>query len=261
MQNIDPVYFLYPIIVITFSFGTVIYWHFNRSFSRWALTYSLVAYAAAIALKYLVQIPTFHTFDTVVGGNLFALGIYYGLQTVLFEILGAYIVARYAFSRSHFKASDAEGYGLGLAMWENGVLIGVVALINFISYYAILSSGTSNTSLLVYDSLTKNSPALFNPPATALPLVGLDILERVSSFLAHFSWGYLCVLSVVLKRRLFLAAAVPMGLIDFFVVFSPEIGIARFELLIFGLSLVCLAVALGITKSTRRREIQGPHIR
>ncbi|MGI0079116.1 MAG: hypothetical protein ACRECH_05790, partial [Nitrososphaerales archaeon] len=58
MQNIDPIYFITPITVIAFSFGLVIYCHYRRGFSKWVLGYSLAAYAGAIALKYLVQIPT-----------------------------------------------------------------------------------------------------------------------------------------------------------------------------------------------------------
>jgi len=80
MQNIDPVYFLTPIIVISFSFGLVVYWRYKRHFSKWDLLYSLAAYALAIALKYVVQIPTF----AAVGGNPVALGLYYGLQTAAF---------------------------------------------------------------------------------------------------------------------------------------------------------------------------------
>ena len=84
MQNIDPVYFLTPIIVIAFSFGLVIYWHFKKSLSKWVLLYSFIAYFGAIALKYVVQIPTIHQFEAAVGGNLAGLGLYYGFHTVVF---------------------------------------------------------------------------------------------------------------------------------------------------------------------------------
>ena len=68
MENIDPVYLLYPIIVVAFSFGLVLYWRFRRNFTWAVLAFSLVAYAGAIALKYNVQIPTFHAFDSAEEG-------------------------------------------------------------------------------------------------------------------------------------------------------------------------------------------------
>src|SRR5487761_859201 len=104
MQNIDPVYFLTPIAVIGFSVGLVIYWHFKKSLTKWTLMYSLAAYAGAIALKYAVQIPTIKWFTASVGGNLFALGFYYGLQTAIFEVGGAFLVASYAVKKGHFQS-------------------------------------------------------------------------------------------------------------------------------------------------------------
>jgi hypothetical protein len=256
LQNIDPVYFLLPIIAIAFSFGLVIYWHFKRRLTKWVLLYSLIAYAGAIALKYVVQIPTIRPFETAVGGNPFALGAYYGLQTVVFEVGGAYVVASYAARQKHLNAHDAEGYGLGLALWENGVYIGIFTLIDFISYYAILSSGSSSLSQLIYNTLSKNSPGLFYGPVQALPAIGLGILERVSSLLVHFAWGYLCILAVTFRRKIFFLLALPMGMIDFFVPFSNSVGTAYFELLIFVISLLCLATALASRKLVKKEEVE-----
>lgn len=254
MPNIDPVYFLYPVVVIAFSFGLVIYWHYRRKFTGAVLIFSLVAYGGAIALKYIVQIPTYHPFDTAVGGNHIALGLYYGMQTVAFEVGGAFVVARYAVSRGKFKAIDAEGYGIGLSFWENGVYLGIFTLINYISYYAILSAGSSGISLTLYETLIKNAPGLFYSPSQALPAVGYAILERVSSLLVHFSWGYLVVLAVVYKRKLFLGVALPMGLIDFLVPFAGTMSLPIFEGVLFLLSLLCLAVALRVTSKVRKMQ-------
>ena len=254
MQNIDPVYFLTPIIVIAFSFGLVIYWHFKKSLSKWVLLYSFIAYFGAIALKYVVQIPTIHQFEAAVGGNLAGLGLYYGIQTVVFEVGGAYLVAYVASRRNQLFAKDAEGYGLGLALWENGIWIGIVALINYTVYYAALSSGSNSLSQQIYDTLSKSAPSLFYPPLQALPIVGLSIVERISSLLAHFSWGFLVVFAVIYRRKLFLALALPMGLLDFFVPFASNWGTALFELIIFVLSLLFLVVALSATRQVRKKE-------
>lgn len=257
MQNIDPLFIIYPLVVIGFSFGLVVYWHYRRKFTRWDLLFSFLAYAGAIALKYAVQIPTIHSFESATGGNPLAMGVYYGSQTVFFEVGGAYLVARYAIRRKKLGRSDAEGYGLGLALWENGVLIGLVTLLNFVTYYAILSSGAGTLSQTLYDALLKSEPGLFNPPGSALPSISLDILERISSLLAHFSWGYLVVLSVVFRRKLLLAAALPMGLIDFFVPFASSIGVLKFELLIFFLSVSFFVLAITLARKAQKGSSQS----
>ncbi len=256
MQNIDPVYFLTPAIVIGFSFGLVIYWHFKKSLTKWVLLYSFIAYFGAIALKYAVQILTIHQFDALVGGSLSGLGLYYGLQTVVFEVGGAYLVAYFASRRNQLFAKDAEGYGLGLALWENGIVIGIITLINYTVYYAALSSGSNSISQQIYDTLSKSTPSLFYPPLQALPLVGLSIVERISSLLAHFSWGLLVVFAVIYRRKLFLALALPMGLVDFFAPFASTWGFALFELVIFVLSLFFLVIALGATRQVRKKEVE-----
>lgn len=257
MQNIDPIYFITPITVIAFSFGLVIYCHYRRGFSKWVLGYSLAAYAGAIALKYLVQIPTIGAMDSAFGSDPAILGIYYGLQTGIFEVGGAFLVATIAVSKGHFRAKDAEGYGLGLALWENGVLLSIPLLIDYAAYYAILGTPNSSIAQTLYSTLSKDAPSLFYGPAGALPLVGYAILERGSSLFAHFSWGYLAVLAAVYKKRSYLSIAFPIGfLIDFLVPFSGSLGTGRFELLVFTISLVGLIAAIVVTRGiTKPKDI------
>lgn len=52
------------------------------------------------------------------------------ILTGVFEVGGAFLVASYAVSRGHFSSRDGGAFGLGLAMWENGVLIGAATLVN-----------------------------------------------------------------------------------------------------------------------------------
>jgi len=58
MQNIDPIYFLDPAVIIGFSLGLVVYWRRRRPFTRAVLLYSLVAYGGAIAVKAAFQAMT-----------------------------------------------------------------------------------------------------------------------------------------------------------------------------------------------------------
>jgi uncharacterized membrane protein YhfC len=250
MQNINLIYFLSPIIMIAFSVGLIAYWKIKKRFTIWTLLLSFAAYAGAIALKYAVQYFTAQPFYDAVGGNLAAIGIYIGLQTVIFEIGGAYLAAKIAFSHNKIKANDAEGYGLGLAFWENGVLIGGSALLNGIVWYVTLAGGGSVAQQL-FDYLSVASPSLFDSASILLPQIGLAIIERVGSLFAHFSWGLLCVFAVVFKKKRFLLLALPMGLVDFIVPYAGSLDPLIFEMIFFGLSLLCLMVALVVTKTER----------
>jgi hypothetical protein len=252
MQNIDPVYFLTPVVVIAFSFGAVAYWHGRRRLTVFALLFSLVAYFGAILAKAVVHSFTYRLpLFPATGASPFEVGAYFGLQTVVFEVGGAYLVARYAVSRGMMRANDAEGYGISLALWENGVLLGGLLLVSYAIYYATLSAGSGAAAQQMLAALLESAPALFDPPSSALPLVGYAILERVSSLMVHFSWGYLCVLAAVLRKRTFLILALPMGLVDFFAAFEGPLGTAAFEALIFVIAVMCVAVALASTKGKK----------
>ncbi len=253
MENINSLYFLQPIITIAFSLGLVIYWNRERSFTRAALSFSLLAYVGAIAVKILLQALTYGAFLSRVGSNPFALGAYFGIQTVLFEVGGAYLVAAWAVSQGKLKSRDAEGYGLGLAFWENAGYIGILGLFTLVSIYFALALG-GPVSEQVYSSLIIARPDLFYPASQALVLVGYALLERVSSLLFHLSWGYLCLLAAYAHRKRYFLIALPMGLVDFFVPFASTLGILVFELLIFALGLACLGSALFITKDLRRKS-------
>ena len=248
LTNIDLLYLLTPIVTMAFSFGLVVYWHYRRSFTMWVLLYSLGAYAVAIALKYIVQIPTIGAFSS----NQAALGLYYGMQTAAFEVGGAYVFATMAVSRRKFTSREATGYGLGLAFWENGVLLSIPLLIDYITYYVILATPSSGLAQTILPILTRDSPGLFYGPSSALPLVFYAVLERLSSLMAHFAWGFLCVMAAVHKKKLYFAVAFPMGFIDFLVPFAGSLGTGFFELVVFLVSAACVVVALRITSGVRR---------
>ena len=166
-QNIDPVYLLEPIITILFSVGLVVYWHYRRSFRRALLGYSLIAYAGAIAVKVALQALTFSAFQARFGNNPLGLGVYFGAQTVFFEVGGAFLVAAWAVSQGKLDAKDEESYGLGLALWENAGYVGVLGLINFTVVYVTLASG-GPTSEQLFSSLMGTRPELFYAPLEAL---------------------------------------------------------------------------------------------
>jgi len=255
MQDIDPVYFLTPLVVVAFSFGLAAYWQRRRRLTTFVLLFSLVAYFGAIFAKAVFQFLTYRPpFFPASNGNPFELGAYFGLQTVLFEVGGAYLVARYAVTHGMLKANDAEGYGISLALWENGVLIGGSLLVSYAVYYATLAAGTGAAADQMLATLLQSAPSLFNPPSSALPLIGYAVLERVSSLLFHFSWGYLCVMAAVFKKRAFLLLALPMGLVDFFAPFAASLGTGAFEALIFAIALVCVAGSLALTRGQYRGQ-------
>lgn len=253
MPQIDPVYFLTPVATIGLTVGLVLWWRRRRRLTGQAMLVSLVAYAAAIVAKYAVQIPTFNAFTAATGGSMIGLGVYYGSQTAAFEVGGAYIAARYAVSRGRLKAEDAEGFGLGLAFWENGVLISMPLLLNYIIYYAAFASPGSGIAQTLYPILSKDAPGLFLPPAGALPLVAYAVLERASSVMAHLAWGTLAMVAAVRRRWIYLAVAVPIGFIDFLVPFSASLGLGVFESIVFLVAAVGLTVALKASDTAQTR--------
>jgi hypothetical protein len=253
MQNIDPLYFLQPIITIAFSAGLLIYWHRKRSFTIVAFVLSLLAYVGAIAFKILLQTLTYNTFLARFGHNSLALGAYFGIQTVVFEVGGAFLVAAWAFSRAKLNAKDAEGYGLGLAFWENAGYVGTLGSLTLLSIYLTLALG-GPTSQEFYSNLIKTRPELFFSPVQALPLIGYGLLERVSSLLFHFCWGYLCLLAACTHSKRYFLLALPMGLVDFFVPFAASLGLLLFESLIFLLGLGCLGLVWFATKGLRQKS-------
>jgi hypothetical protein len=261
MQNIDPLYILEPVIVIALSSGLILYWRQSgRSFNRYALIFSLVAYAFAILAKFVIQLFTINSVVSVFGAESVALGLYYGIQTSVLEVGGAYVVARYAISRKRLSEKDAGAYGISLAFWENAIYLGLFSLISLVSIYFILAAGPAATAQQVYSALRSGQASLFDPPATALPQVGFGILERISSILVHCAWGYLAVVAVVYKRNSYLAVALPMGLVDFFVPFVNVFGVPLFEGIIFLFSLVCLLIAASIARdlSKSKTSVEPP---
>ena len=246
MQNIDPVFILQPVTVIIIASALLVYWYSKRRFNPMVLVYSLVAYAVAIALKYAVQsIPT-----NIVLNNA-ELGVYYGLQTVIFEVGLAYLVAWYAVSHGKLGRKDAEAYGAGLAFWENAALLGIIPLISLVAYYSILSSNTPLAQTL-YDQLNKNAPGYFAPVSQALGTVAYGILERISSILFHSAWGYLCFAAAYLRKKQLFLIALPMGFLDFLVPFEPNLGLPLFEAIVFALAVLSVLVAWYATKQFRK---------
>jgi hypothetical protein len=253
MQNIDILFALQPVIVIIIASALLLYWYLKRHFHLSVLLYSFIAYTVAIALKYAVQIPTINPVTSYFGPQSVGLGLYYGFQTVIFEVGIAFLVAWYAISHGKLEKKDAEAYGSGLAFWENAVLLGILSLINIVAYYSILSTNTPLAQTL-YDQLSKNAPGLFAPASEALKSVALGIVERISSILIHLAWGYLCFMAAYShKKRLFLIA-LPMGFVDFLVPFAQSWGIVFFEGVVFALSVLSLIVAWYVTRDLRKNS-------
>jgi hypothetical protein len=248
LQNIDPIFIVQPVVVIIASTALLVYWHKRRGFEWIVLLYSFAAYAAAIAMKYAVQIPTIDAVTGYFGRASLGLGLYLGAQTAFFEVGLAYVVAVYAVRKGRLRGMDAEGYGAGLAFWENAVLLGALSLVNLVAYYAILSTNLPAAQTL-HDLLIKNEPGLFDPAAQALASVGLGTLERFSSIMIHFAWGYLCVMAAVYGRKRLFLVALPMGFVDFLVPFAGLIGIAVFEAAGLVISVLSVLVAFFATKS------------
>ena len=248
MQNVDPFFIIEPIIVIALSIGTIVFWHRKEGVTKYVLGFSLLAYGSAIVAKVAFQYLTAPSFLAISQGSLLLLGLYLGLQTVIFEVGGAFLVARFAVSRRKMKKSDGVGYGLGLAFWENAVLLSATSLLSLLFYYVTMAQGGAAAESL-YTLLSKSQPLLFSPPIEGLQFIGWDILERISSLMAHLAWGYLCLKSAVSHEKAYFLLALPMGLIDFLVPFASTMPVSLFEIIVFMLATFCV---LGAVYATRR---------
>lgn len=257
MQNIDLIYAVQPIIVIVICSGLMVYWYLKRHFNVSVWGYSAIAYFVAIALKYAVQLPTLNIVIGDFGGHSIVLGLYYGLQTVFFEVGLAYLVARYAVSRGKFEKKDAEAYGSVLAFWENAVYLGALSLLSIVGIFAILSTNTPAAQTL-YNQLITGQPDLFAPASQALGSVAVGTVERISSVLSHFAWGYLCVMAAVYHKKYLLLIALPMGFVDFLVPFAVPGTVALFETVVFALSVLSVLVSWYAVKGVSKSKENQP---
>lgn len=113
-------------------------------------------------MRELVQFATLRSFAHAVDGNPVLLGTYYGAQTALFEVGGAFLVAAIAVALGRFRAKDAEGFSIGLGFWENAMIFAPPLLLDYVVYYVVLSHLGSTAAQSLYPTLHRNAPALFD---------------------------------------------------------------------------------------------------
>lgn len=259
MQNIDPVLFLEPALSLAMVLGTLIFWWDRKGFRGNALLLGAAAYWAAILVKSAVGIFGAGLLSALQGQSAVGYALTLGSETVFLEVGLAYALSVYGARKRRLGASEAVPFGISLAFWENGVLLGLLSIFNLGVVYLLLGSGSA-LAQTVYSQLLASSPAYFAPPTVLLPSVLLGTLERVSSALAHVAWGMLCVLSAVTGRKRYLAYALPMGLLDSLVPFAPG-HIYIFEGAIFALSLLFLLVAaLSLSAEKKRTPPATPQV-
>ncbi len=250
MDNINLIFIIQPIVVIVIATALMLYWYRKHHFHVNVWLFSLIAYFVAIALKYAVQLPTINFVINAFGDSSIGLGLYYGLQTVVFEVGLAFGIAYFAVKWGKVDKRDAEAYGSGLAFWENVGFLSVLSLVNLVAYYVILSMGGSLAEL-TYNQLSTNAPVLFSSNLQALGLVGLGIFERISSTLIHVAWGYLCFMAALYHNRKLFLIALSMGLIDFLVPFAQS-DVILFEITVFGLAALSVLVSWYATRHLRK---------
>ena len=148
---------LQPLLVILVS-ALLLLVYFRRSLLTGSVIwFSFLAYFLAIAGKEAFQLAVPVPSDPVVAGA------YYGLQTALLEVGLAYVFARYALTRGRMRVDQAPAYGATLAFWENGVLLGLLAIPGLVVVIAIGGAGLPGSL------------------GTVLQLVALGTIERLGS--------------------------------------------------------------------------------
>ena len=260
LQDIDPVLLLQPALSFVIATLILLYWWRTRGFRALALFLGAGAYFIAIAAKEVINITEYGNMVSAFGAQSIPVALLLGLETVLLEVGLAYLFAVYGAKTRGMRVSDAVSYGIGLAFWENGVLVGLFSVFNLGVVYLILLS-SSPLAATVYQQLQSSSPGLFLPPVSLIPGILLGTLERVSSEMAHIAWGILVVLSAVSGKKKYLAFALPMGLLDALVPFASY-NIYVFEGGVFLLSAGFLFVAARSLSKEKGGEnpggMQGP---
>ncbi|MCL5440006.1 MAG: hypothetical protein M1595_03770 [Candidatus Thermoplasmatota archaeon] len=247
MNDFDPVVFLSPVLAIIASILLLLIIRKKSNLRAVVIVFALISYAAAIALKEIVQYFSLIFIYNHFGKMSILTGLYFGIQTSIFEVIGAYLIALLVARKALISERDADAYGGSLAFWENAVLLGALPLFSLLVDYFLIASGSALGSL-VYSELKASDPGLFYSPLSVLPDVLLGALERLSSILAHYSWGFLTLSAVVLKKKKLLYIAIPMGLIDALVPFEPLMGIDLFEGVVFAFSVFFLFIAIHYRK-------------
>lgn len=247
MNDFDPVVFLSPVLAIIASILLLLIIRKKSNLRAVVIVFALISYAAAIALKEIVQYFSLIFIYNHFGKMSILTGLYFGIQTSIFEVIGAYLIALLVARKALISERDADAYGGSLAFWENAVLLGALPLFSLLVDYFLIASGSALGSL-VYSELKASDPGLFYSPLSVLPDVLLGALERLSSILAHYSWGFLTLSAVVLKKKKLLYIAIPMGLIDALVPFEPLMGIDPFEGVVFAFSMFFLFIAIHYRK-------------
>ncbi len=258
IPNINPVYFLEPLSSIGIVLALLIIYR-KKGLTSAVFFLAALSYFAAIAAKSVLQYFTFPWMENLFGYTSIPTALYFGSQTAVFEVIGAYLVARHW--KGHLKQRNAESYGLSLAFMENAILVGGIALINLTANYFVIASGPQSLAQYVHGQLMASSPALFYGTLQALPIIGYSVLERLSSLIVHFSWGFLVVTSVSTGRLRYLIMAIPFGFVDSLVPYSSIMGVPVFEATVFIISLVALAIALAVRKKVRGKSVaptEGP---
>ena len=160
MNDFDPVVFLSPVLAIIASTLLLLIIRKKSHLRAVVIVFALISYAAAIALKEIVQYFSLFFIYNHFGKISILTGLYFGLQTSIFEVFGAYLIALLVARSGLISEKDADAYGGSLAFWENAVLLGALSLFSLLVDYILIASGSALGSL-VHNELKASDPGLF----------------------------------------------------------------------------------------------------
>ena len=145
------------------------------------------AYFSAVIIKAVIQVSFLQFFLT----PQIQTYLTYGALTAVTEPGLAYLFSR-------FVRQYPQTYGVSLAFWENGILVGLLGLVTAI----VLPSNFNLVSM---------SPLLSEP--LAVVVLG-KTMDRLSSLFIHYAWGVSAYMSFWKKNVKFILTTAPLGLID-----------------------------------------------
>jgi len=228
-MSINPLIILSPTISLIIAIVPIIIFRPNGRI----VIASAIAYFVAIILKYVIQ----NLFSNIIASSpVYLQALFYGSLTAIFEVGLAFLVA---LTFKDYTKRKAISYGSMLAFWENGVVLGIIGLISVASLLALQNYNATLTQQII-----QSQPILAYSTPQLLPYIGLGALERVSSFLAHSSWGSLAYYySFTRSNKLLLIAL--LGYVDALVpiINYGVIPLYLGEVIIFALSLIAFIIS------------------
>ncbi|NTW70896.1 MAG: YhfC family intramembrane metalloprotease [Eubacteriaceae bacterium] len=239
MVNLTSVFFIFISFLLSFIFPFVLLIYMKKKYKT-SLVFVLAGAIIFAVFQLIVRIPligwlngNFWFYTNVVSNNVLY-GLFLAFTAGLFEESGRYLAFRLIGGRINW--ANSVGYGIGHGGFESVALIGTTYLANLIAVGYLnygLFGNIINWLPQIFNNMEAIKEIFRSTPSYYFLLGGI---ERVMTIIIHIALSLLVAKSFIRKKPLYLLYAILIHtLINLAAVFSPNILIAEFSVLIFAL--------------------------